>query len=130
MTRYAGAPTAAYNAVPNGRYYFSDRGALRGDDITSTSLALRYSHAVLGAELFLQGDLLNVLGEDGIADPQRLGSGVSTAANSNTLQPFDPFTTTPVEGTHYTLASNFGQPLNNLAYQTPRTYRLSLGVRF
>ena len=53
-----------------------------------------------------------------------------TAANSATLQPFDPRTTTPVEGVHYTYATNFGQPLNNMAYQTPRTYRVSVGVKF
>jgi hypothetical protein len=33
-------------------------------------------------------------------------------------------------GANYQLATNFGQALNNMAYQTPRTVRLSLGVRF
>ncbi|MGZ5448464.1 MAG: TonB-dependent receptor [Thermoanaerobaculia bacterium] len=127
VTRYAGAPAnPGYASVPNGRYYLSDRGALRTDDVTSTNLALRYRYQFL----FLHADVLNVFGEDAIADPQRLGSGISTAANSNVLQPFDPRTTTPVEGTHYQFASNFGEPLNNLAYQTPRTFRVSLGARF
>lgn len=131
VTRYTGAPTnPGYNSIPNGRYFFTDRGALRTDDVTSTNLALRYAHELLGVQLFAQADLLNVFNEDSISDPARLGSGVSTAANSATLQPFDPRTTTPVEGTHYTLAANFGQALNNLAYQTPRTYRFSMGLRF
>ncbi|MEO8381569.1 MAG: TonB-dependent receptor [Acidobacteriota bacterium] len=131
VTRYAEAPAnLGYNSVPNGRYYLSGRGALRTDDVTSTNVTLRYTLRVFGTDLFAHADLLNVFDEDNIADPQRLGSGVSTAANSATLQPFNPYTTTPVEGVHYQFASNFGQPLNNLAYQTPRTYRVSLGVRF
>ncbi|HEY0158943.1 MAG TPA: TonB-dependent receptor [Thermoanaerobaculia bacterium] len=131
VTRYAGAPAnPGYATIPNGRYFFSDRGALRTDDVTSTNLALRYRLNLGLAQFFLEGDLLNVFGEDAIADPQRLASGISTAANAQDLAPFDPFTTTPVEGTHYRFAANFGQPLNNLAYQQPRTYRFSLGVRF
>lgn len=131
VTRYAGAPpNPGYNAVPNGRYFFSDRGALRTDDVTSTSVALRYSRALFGTELFAHADVLNVFDEDDIADPNRLATGISTAANSTTLQPFDPRATTPIEGVHYTRAANFGEALNNLAYQTPRTYRGSVGVRF
>jgi hypothetical protein len=131
LTRYAGAPsTAGYNSVPNGLYYFSDRGALRTDNIQSTDVALRYSLRVGVAELFAQGDLLNAFNRHGIADPQRLGLTVSTAATSNTLQPFNPATETPIEGVHYQRAANFGQPLNDLAYQRPRTYRISLGARF
>ena len=131
VTRYTGAPAnPGYNAIPNGRYYFTDRGALRTDDVTSTNLALRYSHTLFGTELFVHGDLLNAFDEDNILDPNRLALGITTAANSTTLQPFDPRTTTPVEGVHYTLAANFGQAQNNLAYQSPRTYRVSVGVRF
>ena len=132
VTRYAGAPAnPGYASIPNGLYYFSDRGAFRTDDIRSTSLAVRYARNIAGnVELFAQGDLLNVFNEHRIADPTRLGTGVTTAATSTTLQPFNPFTETPVEGTHYQLAANFGQPLNNMAYQTPRTVRLSFGFRF
>ncbi|HWS71143.1 MAG TPA: TonB-dependent receptor [Thermoanaerobaculia bacterium] len=132
VTRYAGAPAnPGYASIPNGLYYFSDRGAFRTDDIRSTSLAVRYARNIAGnAELFAQGDLLNVFNEHRIADPSRLGTGVTTAATSTTLQPFNPFTDTPVEGMHYQRAANFGQPLNNLAYQPPRTVRLSFGFRF
>ena len=105
-------------------------GGLRADDVTSTNLAIRYARALFGAEVFLSGDVLNVFDEDAVADPNRLATGISTAANSTTLQPFDPRSTVPVEGVHYTFAANFGQPANNLAYQSPRTVRLSMGVRF
>jgi hypothetical protein len=124
---YTGAPAnPGYNSIPNGPYYFSDRGSFRTEDVTSTNLALRFTHAFF----FAQADILNIFNEQGIFDPLRLGTGVTTAASSATLQTFNPYTQTPVEGTHYQRASNFGQPLNNLAYQTPRTYRVSVGVRF
>lgn len=144
LTRYAGAPAnPGYATIPNGLYYFSGRGALRADDIHSTDLALRASVHTGALEWFVQGDLLNAFNRDGIADPQRLGTTVSTAATSATFLPFNPANETPVEcprgtaaaactamGAHYQLATNFGQPLNDLAYQRPRTVRLSLGLRF
>jgi hypothetical protein len=144
LTRYAGAPAnPGYAAIPNGLYYFSGRGALRADDIHSTDLALRASIHTGALEWFAQGDLLNAFNRDGVADPQRLGTTVSTAATSTTFLPFDPAHATPVEcprgapaatciamGANYQLAANFGEPLNDLAYQRPRTVRLSLGLRF
>jgi hypothetical protein len=144
LTRYTGAPAnPGYNAIPNGLYYFSGRGELRTDDIQSTDIALRASLRAARVEWFAQGDLLNVFNNAGIADPQRLSTTVSTAATSSAFVPFDPAKQRPVEcprgaaaasctamGANYQLASNFGQPLNNLAYQSPRTYRISLGARF
>lgn len=144
LTRYAGAPSnLGYNSVPNGIYYFSGRGALRADDVHSTDVALRGSIRVGPLEWFAQADLLNAFNRQAVADPQRLGTTVSTAANSTAFLPFDPAKQTPVEcprgaaaatctamGANYQLASNFGQPLNDLAYQRPRTYRFSVGARF
>lgn len=131
LTRYTGAPAnPGYNSIPNGNYYFSGRGELRTDDIQSTDLAVRTSLRAGGVEWFAQGDVLNLFNRDGIADPTRISTAVTTAANSTTLQPFNPATQTPVLGVNYQLAANFGQALNNLAYQTPRTFRISLGARF
>jgi Carboxypeptidase regulatory-like domain/TonB-dependent Receptor Plug Domain len=131
LTRYSGAPkNPGYNSIPNGIYYFSDRGALRTEGVRSTDLALRGALRVARVEYFVQADVLNALNNDAIADPAKLGTTVSTAATSSALQPFDPAKQTPIEGVHYQLAPNFGQPLNNLAYQTPRTFRMSLGARF
>ncbi|HEX6158806.1 MAG TPA: hypothetical protein VF111_01485, partial [Thermoanaerobaculia bacterium] len=144
LTRYNGAPAnPGYASIPNGIYFFSDRGALRADDIHSTDLAIRTAVRVARLEWFVQADVLNVFHNDGIADPQRLGTTVSTAATSTAFLPFDPARQRPVEcprgtaasactamGAHYQLAPNFGQPLNDLAYQRPRTWRISLGLRF
>src|SRR5207302_697863 len=144
LTRYSGAPAnPGYNSVPNGLYYFSDRGALRTDDIHSTDLAVRATLRAGRIEWFAQGDLLNLFNNDGIADPQRLSTTVSTAATSTALLPFNPAKQTPIEcpagtaaatctamGANYQLAPNFGTPLNDLAYQRPRTVRISIGARF
>ena len=131
VTAYPGAPgSAGYASVPNGMYYFSGRGERRTDSVWSTDLALRYVVRVTGIELFAQGDLLNVLDNDAVADPQRIGTSVATAATSSSLRPFNPFVDMPESGTHYQLASNFGQPLSDLAYQRPRTARFTLGLRF
>ena len=49
--------------------------------------------------------------------------------------PFNPFTTTPVagpsgSGANYTTGAAFGRPRSPLDYQTPRTFRFSVGIRF
>ena len=43
---------------------------------------------------------------------------------------FNPFNDTPVEGVNYRVDAAFGTPNNFQAYQLPRTYRFSLGLRF
>ena len=144
LTRYSGAPTnPGYNSIPNGLYYFGDRGALRTEAVRSTDLALRGTLRLGRVEWFADVDVLNLRNNDAIADPQRLGTTVSTAATSTTFLPFDPAKQAPIEcprgaaasvctamGANYQLAANFGQPLNDLAYQRPRTFRISLGARF
>jgi hypothetical protein len=144
LTRYAGAPAnLGYASIPNGLYYFSGRGELRTESIRATDVALRYSVRITALEFFAQADLLNAFNNAALFDPQRLGTTVSTAATSTALLPFDPANQTPIEcpqsasaaactamGANYQLATNFGQALNNVAYQTPRTLRMSFGVRF
>jgi outer membrane receptor protein involved in Fe transport len=143
-TRYDGAPAnPGYASIPNGQYYFSERGQFRTDDISSTNLGIRFTQPLFHVELFAQGDLLNAFNRAGIADASRVGTTVATAATSSTFVPFNPFTQTPVAcaptasaeacraiGANYQLATNFGQALNEQAYQTPRTVRVSVGVRF
>jgi hypothetical protein len=148
-TSYAGAPAnPGYNSLPGGQYYFSDRGEFRTDNISSTNLAVRYAFPFAGAEIFLQGDLLNAFNEDGVTG---VGTGVSTNSNTSALLSFNPFTGSPVQcptfnasggvipvaqcqtvapGSNYQLASTFGKPTSNASYQTPRTYRFSAGFRF
>lgn len=114
------------------QYFFSRRGAFETDDITRTDLALNYSLRLpRGFEIFIQPEVLNVFDEDGVVDVNRevltARSGAGTAAG---LVPFDPFSETPVEGVHWLKGSRFGQPINEAHFQTPRTYRISVGFRF
>ncbi|MEO6487627.1 MAG: TonB-dependent receptor, partial [Thermoanaerobaculia bacterium] len=125
-------------ATPPSRvwYYFSERGGFRTDSITSTNLALNYlSPPLKGAKLFVQTDIINIFNESGVEYPAT-GRGnviqqtVFVNRTRSTLTAFNPFTTKPVEGVHWAKSPTFGQPTNRDAYQDPREYRLSVGVRF
>jgi carboxypeptidase family protein/TonB-dependent receptor-like protein len=139
-----GVTNPGYETPPSAvTYFFSDRGAFRLDTITSTDLGMNfYFNAIHGAELFVEGDVLNLFGEQGLEDPDFVNTTVLTRRNNTAAarclkanstvrcDAFNPFTETPVEGVHWQKGPIFGQPTSNLAYQTPRTYRVSFGVRF
>jgi len=76
--------------------------------------------------------VVNVFGGSAIisTDPSYIDRGVLTAATSSDLQPFDPFTEKPVEGVNYALSPTFGQAFGPKSYQQPRTFVVSVGVRF
>lgn len=108
-------------------YFFTNRDAFRTDDITSTDLALNYELSLnaFGKDLdiFLQPEVLNVFNEQGVIN-------VNTAVQVLTANPFNPFTTKPVEGVNWRKGPNFGKPVNEFGYQQPRTFRFSVGFRF
>jgi hypothetical protein len=123
-------------------YYFSDRGAFETDNIHQTDLSLNYGLRLWQVEFFAQADMLNVFDNDGVEDWNFVNRTVRTQSSALCLQgangptpgarclSFNPFTETPVEGIHYQKDVAFGQPNNFQAFQLPRTYRFSLGVRF
>jgi outer membrane receptor for ferrienterochelin and colicin len=138
-TNYANDPTTA-------TYYFSGRGALRFDDVTSTDLALNYELPVSSVRLFAQAQVVNAFNHQA-----QIGGDASvlTNAQANCLQTgtttrcarFNPYDgTVPVEGVHYQrgplfgLPTTAGTPANAAAgtssFQLPRTYRFSMGLRF
>jgi hypothetical protein len=112
-------------------YFFTDRDAFRTDDITATDLTLNYAWTwnafSKNVEVFIQPEVLNVFNERGL-------TAVNTTVRDNTttasLARFNPFTTTPVEGVHWVKGPNFGKPTVASSYQTPRTFRFSVGFRF
>ncbi|MEO7794513.1 MAG: TonB-dependent receptor [Thermoanaerobaculia bacterium] len=108
-------------------YYFSDRGAFKTDDITSTAIGLNYSLFFGAFEVFGQLDIQNVFNEDGVII---VNQAVFTSRNDPTKQAFDPFTQTPVEGVHWSKGPNFGKATSVNDLQAPRTYVASVGVRF
>ncbi|MEA2563302.1 MAG: hypothetical protein QOH06_4806 [Acidobacteriota bacterium] len=129
-------PTGVVNpgyAIPPASvtYYFTNRDAFHTDDITSTDLSLNYGFTLntfgKEVEIYFQPELLNAFDEQGVGF---VNQAVQTATNTAGLQRFDPFTTKPVEGVHWRRGPNFGKATNELHYQQPRTFRMSVGFRF
>lgn len=117
-------------------YYFGERGEFRADDVTSTNVALNWeSPSFRGVRAFVQTDVINIFNEQAIEYPATargnvIDQTVFVRRTRSSLTAFNPFTTKPVEGTHYQFSPTFGQPTNREAYQDPREYRVSLGLRF
>lgn len=107
-------------------YFFSGRGEYQLDDITSTDIQLNYSFNVGRFEAFINPQLLNAFNEDGHA--------AITAANSTVIvagmTPFNPFTTTPVEGVHWRKGPTFGQATAEAQLQRSREFVISVGLRW
>jgi len=94
--------------------------------------------------LFVQGLVINIFNQfqlcgcgdtifrnGGAVTQTGIDQTVRTAVSNPTLYaPFNPFTTTPVQGVNWDYGPNFGKPLNRLAYTTPRQARFTFGVRF
>ena len=137
-------------ATPQGgsreTYYYTARDAFRTASSRRTDFAANYVYrmpSVARMEAFVQLQVLNVFNVQDLcacgADVfnngggvvlSRIGSGVLTPVSTASLAAFNPFTTTPVEGVNWRYNTNFGTPLNRFAFTSPRTFRMSFGVRF
>ena len=78
-------------------------------------------------ELFVQPEVLNVFNNQSSLYPN---TDILTAIEDPSLQFFNPYEETPVEGVHWRKGDYFGETLTEDDYQDPRTYRVSLGIRF
>jgi hypothetical protein len=136
-----GVVNPGYVSAPSSlSYFFSGRGELRLDDIISTDLGVNwYAPALHGVRFFVEGDILNLFNKQGLEDPDFIDKTVLTRRQSTCLQtgtnvrclPFNPLAgEAPQEGVHWQKGPNFGKPTSAAAYQLPRTYRLSVGLRF
>jgi hypothetical protein len=92
-----------------------------------------------GVELFAQAQVLNLFNQ--FQAFNRTGGQINTTVRTfitdprplndpARMQPFDPFTETPVEGVHWEKGPLFGQPVSAGAYTLPRDVRCSFGFRF
>ena len=110
-------------------YFFSDRGAFRTENVSSTDLAINYSFFIdIGGgqlEVFIQPEITNIFNENAVVDVNSTIIGPRQG-----MEPFDPFTETPVEGVNWEYGSSFGEPQGADDYQLPRTFRVSFGLRF
>ncbi len=133
VTDYTPDPAdLGYYGIPAApTYYFSDRGAFRTENVTRTDLAINYSFFINMAggqlELFVQPEVTNVFNEQAVVTPN---TTVFTARNDGSLEPFNPFTETPVEGVNWRKGDSWGEAQAEEDYQLPRTFRVSVGLRF
>jgi outer membrane receptor for ferrienterochelin and colicin len=117
-------------------YFFTARDAFRTDAVLRTDLSLNLARALPGAgsraELFLRAVLTNVFDRGAIVDnnDNRIRRTVLTRNNSAAYAAFDPFREQPVQGVHWDLGPGFGEALSRDAYQYPRAFSFSVGVRF
>jgi len=130
--------------VTSVEYYFFERDAYRTEAQYRTDLSVNYQYRVGGgADVFFHAEVLNIFDQSqlcgcggtvfnngGASDIRTISTGVLTALNSGTLQPFNPFTQTPVQGVNWNLSPTFGTAVSRFAYTSPRTFRFNFGVKF
>jgi len=106
----------------NSTYWFTARDAYRTDDVFRTDLSLNLSANIGPVEIFVQPQVLNLFNGDAVTAP-------NTSVTANIVR-FNPFTEKPVEGVNWAKGSNFGKATSAAAYQIPRRWFVSMGVRF
>jgi outer membrane receptor for ferrienterochelin and colicin len=152
---YVTNPGNAYLTPPASTtttYFFGPRDEFLTEGQKRTDFAANYIHQVPGAgrmQLFAQLQVLNLFNQFQLCACGSTVFGTGSAANAGgvnvqridttVLTPgttasrfasFDPFTTTPVRGVNWDYGPNFGTAVSRFAYTTPRTVRMSFGVRF
>lgn len=136
------APAIEANCVGGQRDAFRTESQVRSDFSANYVYGLKAGNRRL--DLFVQALVINVFNQfqlcgcgdtifrnGGSVTQTGIDQTVRTAVTNPTLYaPFNPFTTTPVQGTNWDYGPNFGTALNRLAYTTPRQARVTFGVRF
>lgn len=124
-------PSHGYSNIPaQVTYYFTPRDEFRTASAWQSDLSINYRRRVTRAELFARMTLINLLNAHAIDNINAVNTATLTRATRPTLQAFNPFTTQPVQGVHWDYGPQFGRPTTRFAYQTPRTFNVSVGVRF
>ncbi|HEX9365825.1 MAG TPA: carboxypeptidase regulatory-like domain-containing protein [Vicinamibacterales bacterium] len=110
-------------------YYFIPRGQFRWDPTYATDLAVTWARKLGAAkgEVFFRGVVGNLTNNAAVI---RGDIGINTRSNNTAFAAFNPFTTTPVLGTHWNYSPTFGQPQAPEDYQPSRQFSCSLGIRF
>jgi hypothetical protein len=125
-------------------YYYRPRGSLRTEDTTATNLGLHYSLRLGATELLAHANVFNLFNEQALENPGGIDTVVRTPTTDRNLVTFNPFTTTPIECpqgvptsstqcrgiANYQVSPRFGEARGTFAYQRPRTYTLSVALRF
>jgi len=116
-----------------GTTWIEPRDTYRTDNVHSSDLALNFGFFIgKNVEIYVQPEVLNLFNESAVTDVNTKINTRSYGCSSSVCQYFNPFDAsyTPVEGLDYEFSDTFGQPENDGDYQTPRTFRVSMGIRF
>ncbi|PWB67832.1 MAG: hypothetical protein C3F15_17425 [Holophagae bacterium] len=128
-----------YVRPPSSTWYpFTAVDAYRTDGVSSTDLAMTFTFRLGRVELYLNPSVTNLFNNQAVIDPD---TWVFTADHKPYLNWFNPFTETPREcpqgtacnpddGYNWQKGPDFGKPVWTLAYQTPRTYVVNVGLKF
>jgi len=129
-----------YQSPPSSvTYWYTARDAYRTATANALDLSLNYGINIGPVELFVQPQVINVFNDKAIVfnTPNLLGQTANTAVNVGTASydRFNPFTTVPTlgaagSGANWNYGSTFGKALAVTAYETPFTFRVSMGIRF
>jgi hypothetical protein len=123
-------PAEGYlGAVGTYTFTFGDRGSQRFDDIWSLSLATRYELPIfhsIGA--FVKAGVINVTNNHGVDEFQTTGEAVLDA-NDNPVS-WQPVGNCGLGDKPSKDCTGFGRIRNDLDYQPPRTFLLSVGFEF
>ena len=111
-------------------YFFTPRDQFRTATAWQSDLSLNYRRRLSRAEAFVRLTLTNMFNADAIDYLPAINTSTLTRATRPSLQAFNPFTTQPIQGVHWDYGAQFGRPTSRLAYQTPRTFSMSVGMRF
>ncbi len=136
-----------YNTPPaNNSYYFSSRGGFTTEAWYQLDLVLNYSYDIGPVQIFVSPKVLNFFNSQHISNSTNTNTTIYTGLQKSYLKKFNPFTTNPdaliqcpatataaqctAMGANWQEGPIFGQAANYAAYQQPRTFQLSVGLRF
>ncbi|MEO7192779.1 MAG: carboxypeptidase regulatory-like domain-containing protein [Vicinamibacterales bacterium] len=133
----SGVRNPGYALPPfTGTYFFTPRDEFRTESMFRTDLAINYNHDLSTHHrptVFAQFQLLNLFNQFQLFNGanQDIDRTVLTAVDDpDRFAAFNPFTTKPVKGLNWDYGNKFGKAIGKGAYTLPRTFRMSVGVRF
>lgn len=130
-----------YQSPPSSvNYYFTARDAFHTDDIKTTDLGMNFSTRIADTvEIFLLPQITNVFNNQAVIAVNGTVLTVLAPGTGNTFVAFNPFTTEPVKRptgdqsvktANWDYGPNFGKATSSAGYQRPRTFLVSMGLRF
>ena len=115
-------------------YYGGGRGLFRTETVSATDLSLNFTvpaSVLKTGQFFVRVVIDNLFNQSAqVASGNQTVFSASNQNPSRTMQAFNPFATTPVEGVNYQPGPDFGRALAASDYQSARSVLFSLGFRY